>query len=140
MGPVSQSRRFSPDRRGCQPWVYGFASRRERVFLDRESLFPGREEKVPHREKPFPGQASAFPGQANKFPRREATFPRQEQLFPELEKTIPSLERLFPDPENRSAPPSFLTKLTGKPPKMPRAIPGTVTTAGRKPGPRTNNA
>ena len=103
MGPVSQSRCSSPDRRGCQPWAEGFVSRRERVFPDRESLFPNREEKVPHREKPFPGQASAFPGQANKLPRREATFPRPEQLFPEREKTIPSLERLFPDPENRSA-------------------------------------
>jgi len=34
---------------------------------------------------------------------------------------------------------SFLMKITGKPPKMTRAIPGTVTTAGRKSGPRTSN-
>jgi len=90
----------------------------KRRFLIGKSLFPVR-------HRPFPVRPTNFPVGNSFFRTGKRPFPVWNAYFP-IRKTGPLS--------------SFLMKITRKPQKMPRAIPGTVTTAGRKPGPRTSNA
>jgi len=139
MEPVSQSRRSPPIRadanlglRELHPVGKGFFRTGKAYFLVGKRRFLIGKSLFPVRHRPFPVRPTNFPVGKQPFPVGNSFFRNGKRPFPVWNAYFP-IRKTGPLS-------SFLMKITRKPQKMPRAIPGTVTTAGRKPGPRTSNA